>query len=595
MLISAKGLKFKYDYQEILNNVYFEVYKNDMIVNVGKNGLCKTKIFRIITKQNEIDGGIISIKRDCKIGVLDQIPEYDLSVYEVITLEFKEIKKIREELRMMESSGDIELNISKYYKLQEEFEKNSGYEFEYLVKKISVGVGVEESMLHRSFNSLSGGEKSRVVLAKILLEQPDVLLLDEPTNHLDINAIKWLEKYLQNYKGTIIVISHDRYLLDQVVNKIYDVEFGKIKEYKGNYSSYVIQKKAYIEQLEKEYKNQEKKIKKMEEAISRFKLWRQMSDDQQFAIKARNMEKRIEKMDKVEKVNSGKKVNLQFKGEKNLGQYAIIVEDLKFGYEELLFENTNFDVRSQDHVVLVGDNGAGKTTLFNLMMNGHDSVKLNEKVKLGMLNQNIIYSNPSLSVVEEFRNHIPVDEGEARNKLANFLFFGDTVFNKLSTLSGGEKTRLELAKLMYGESNVLLLDEPTNHLDIETKEILEDVIISHEGILMIISHDRYFINKVAHYIFEVYNKEVRKFNGNYDYYLKAIENRDEVVKVRKSRQVKLNSRQSRNDFLLEEIEKLNNKILEEELKSNVDEEYILALLEKVSRYENEYLLEKEGE
>jgi len=490
----------------------------------------------------------------------------------------------------MSSVKGQELNaiMKKYGELQDSFERQGGYDIEEKLSKVCNGLGIDEGFKNMYFKDLSGGEKTSVLLGKVLLEEPDILLLDEPTNHLDMDSIEWLESFLLEYKGTVIIISHDRYFLDRVTNKIIEIEGGKSSTYLGNYSAYMEEKQTiYLEEL-KRYENQQKKIKSMEESIKRLKDWANRGDNAKIYKKAFSMEKRIEKMDKVDRpILNNNKMKLDLTSQGRSGQDVIAIEGLyKKIDEKVLFEDLSFHLNYEENVALIGANGSGKSTLIKTIL-GESSldkgkITVGSNVKIGYLQQEVYFNDEEKTIIEAFKEKHVCTEGEARGILARFLFYSEDVFKKVKNLSGGERSRLRLCQLMHEDINTLILDEPTNHLDIMGREMLEEALLDFQGTMIFISHDRYFINRLANKVLELSNKSLIIYLGDYDYYKekKLIKKQDDL----------LNSKTKEKDKKLANSYKRSTKSVAE--KSN--EKRLKTIEEEINRYEN-LIAEKEEE
>lgn len=530
--VALSGVEKYYGANQVLKNITFQVSQGERAGIVGRNGTGKTTLFRIISGVEKCDRGVLSIRKGSQIGWLEQISNYPLEfkVIDVLNMAFHKELSIQSAIRELEEkmcfAKDQELDaiMKKYGELQDSFESQGGYNIEEKLSKICEGLRIDEKFLNMSFKDLSGGEKTTVLLGKILLEEPDILLLDEPTNHLDMDSIEWLESFLLEYKGTVVIISHDRYFLDKVVNKVIEIEGGKANTYPGNYSTYMAEKeKIYLEEL-KRYDNQQKKIKSMEESIKRLKDWANRGDNEKFFKRAFNMEKRLEKMDKVDRpILDNDKMKLDLSIQERSGQDVILVEGLhkKIG-EKVLFNDLSLSLKYGEKVGLVGKNGSGKSTFIKTVLGeislDKGKIKIGANVKMGYLQQDICFNNEENTVLETFREEYVCTEGEARNILAKFLFYNEDVFKRVKNLSGGERSRLRLCQLMYKDMNTLILDEPTNHLDIMGREMLEETLLQFEGTIIFISHDRYFINRLANKVVELSNKKLDSYLGNYDYY-----------------------------------------------------------------------------
>ncbi|MBC8587576.1 ribosomal protection-like ABC-F family protein [Paratissierella segnis] len=530
--LSLNNVEKYYGANQALKDLTFQVSKGVRVGIVGRNGTGKTTIFKVITGIENYDNGIISIRKGSSIGYLEQIPDYpsEYRAKDVLNEAFRDLLELQSTLRELEvkmstvEGGELNYTIKKYGDLRDIFETKGGYEIEEKMSKVCNGLGFNQDFLNMEFNDLSGGEKTTVILGKILLEGPDILLLDEPTNHLDMSSMSWLESYLTEYNGTVLIISHDRYFLDSVVNKIVEIENGTAKSYAGNYSSYVEEKdKVYLEEL-KRYENQQKKIRSMEESIKRLKDWADRGDNENMFRRAFSMEKRLEKMEKVDKpVLDTRNIKLNFSIQDRSGKDVIGVKGLQMKLEgKTLFNNLNFSLKYGERVAILGKNGSGKTTLLKTILGeisaDEGEVKIGVNVKIGYLQQNIHFNNEDDTVLDIFREGYICSETEARNILSRFLFYSEDIFKRGKNLSGGERARLRLCQLMYKDVNTLILDEPTNHLDIMSREMLEETLNKFQGSIIFVSHDRYFINKIADRIDELSNGTLKSYYGDYDYY-----------------------------------------------------------------------------
>ncbi|ABR47650.1 ABC transporter related [Alkaliphilus metalliredigens QYMF] len=598
--VSLNGVGKYYGANQVLKNIEFQILKGERVGMVGRNGTGKTTIFKIISGVEKCDGGVFSIRKGAQIGWLEQTPEYllEFKVIDVLNMAFHKELSIQQSIRELEEKmcfakgKDLELIMGKYAELQEAFESQGGYNIEEKRSKICEGLGIGEKFKNMQFNDLSGGEKTSVLLGKILLEEPDILLLDEPTNHLDIESIEWLEAFLVAYKGTVIIISHDRYFLDRVVNKIVEIEVGRASTYLGNYSLYMEEKeRLYLEEL-KRYENQQKKIKSMEESIKKLKDWANRGDSEKLFRRAFSMEKRLDKMEKVDRPTTDHdKMKLALSSQERSGQDVVWVEGLYKALEEkILFNDLSFYLRIGEKVAIIGKNGSGKSTFIKTLLGEVSSdtgdVKIGANVKIGYLQQEVYFNSEEHTVLEAFRESYVCTEGEARGILARFLFYSDDVFKKVSNLSGGERSRLRLCQLMYEDVNTLIMDEPTNHLDIMGREMLEEALLGFKGTIMFISHDRYFINRLATRVVELCNKDLVSYLGNYDYYTEKKRTEKPLVESRvlrdtthtkstKSPKGDLNNTSTKlNSKKLKEIEEEINKIealvsaKEEEINAN---------------------------
>ena len=527
MILNCKNISKSFGVTEILKNISFSISKNEKVGLIGVNGAGKSTLFKIITNEISPDDGEIILNSNIKLGYMSQVLQLDnnstiyselLSVFkDVIQIE-KNIQKLSQEITTLKDK-ELEQAMKKYSNLTNLFEQKNGYEYESRIKGIVKGLGFSENDLDTPIKTLSGGQKTRISLSKLLLINPDLLLLDEPTNHLDIDSITWLEDFLKNYNGSIIIISHDRYFLDKITTKTIELENKKIKIYNGNYS-YYIRKKEEIREIElKQYLEQQKQIKKQEESIKTLK-----SFNREKSIKrAESKEKQLEKMQVMEKPeNLPEKMRLSFHINKTSGNDVLKVDNLEKKLENnILFSDVNFEIKRGETVALIGPNGIGKTTLLKMILNNNNpNIKIGKNVDIGYYDQEHNNLNNNKTIFDEIHDAYPtLTITEIRNTLASFVFTEDDVFKKIEDLSGGEKGRVALCKIILSNSNLLILDEPTNHLDLFSKEILEDAIRRFEGTILYISHDRYFINNTANRVIELSKNGITNYMGNYDYYI----------------------------------------------------------------------------
>lgn len=513
----------------VLNNIDITVQKGEKVGLIGTNGSGKSTILKIIAGQESIDSGSLSIRNNISIGYLSQLPEEkDIIVKDYINSAFKEIIELKEKLERYEDkllTEDYKV-ITKYMNLQEKFISLGGYEYETKIQKILPVFNITEEILNRNFNTLSGGEKTIISLIRLLLQEPDVLLLDEPTNHLDINKMIWLEKTLKNYKGTIILVSHDRYFMDNVINKVYLLTKRGIEVYHGNYSYYIKESENRLLLELKNYKDQQKQITAMENSIKRLKEYGRLcgpSGGEIFFRRAASIEKRLEKLEKLDKPEEKKKLNMIFDTASRSGKDVLTINNLYLSYgTKEIFNNLNLSIKYQDRLCLVGDNGVGKSTLIKEILKGNNSIKLGSNIKIGYIPQEIEFEDINLSVLEEARKYFIGPEQYLRSALFKYLFAGENIHKKIKYLSGGEKVRLKIFCLIQDSYNFLILDEPTNHIDIDTREMLEESLQEFTGTILFVSHDRYFINKIATSIIEIKNKNITRYIGNYDDYREKI-------------------------------------------------------------------------
>ncbi len=585
IVLSCKDIHKSYGIDIILKNVTFNINEGEHIGLVGPNGAGKSTILKIINKQIETDSGDIFIDKSKKIGYLSQnlSLESTSTIYDEVLLVFSNLIHLENKLSELEkelnkpydaSNEEYHNKLIKNYTLTSELYTNrGGYTYKAEINKVLKGLGFLENDYLKPIDILSGGQKTRVALCKLLLSKPDILLLDEPTNHLDLDAIEWLEEYLKSYKGTIMVISHDRFFLDSITDKTFELSNGCIDTYNGNYSTYIeLKKKVYEEKL-KAYNLQQADIKRQEEIIERYR-----SFNREKSVRA--AESRQKALDKIEIIEAPTKENkitkIKFQPQIQSGNDVLHIENLSKHYgSKTLFENLNLDIKRGEHVALIGENGRGKTTLFKILMNqvkSDDGICfLGKNVFLGYYDQEQSNLDPEKTILDEVWDDFPnLTTTQVRTYLAAFLFTGDDVFKKISTLSGGEKCRINLLKLMLSKSNFLLLDEPTNHLDIMSREALEDAILNYDGTVLVISHDRYFLNKVVDKIHELNIDGIKTYLGNYTYYVEKKKNplrfQDlEEFEGKTKTQINYEKKKKREEEKLEKQRKLKIKNLEQEI------------------------------
>lgn len=527
--ININKVRKSFGFDVVLNDINITIQKGEKVGLIGSNGSGKSTILKIIAGKENIDSGTVSIRNGVSVGYLSQIPEdNDIIVKDFINNAFKELLDLKQKLSVYENkllNSDYK-TITKYMNLQEKFANLGGYEYETKIQKILPVFNITEEMLSRNFNTLSGGEKTILSLVRLLLQQPDILLLDEPTNHLDINKIIWLEKTLKNYNGTIMLVSHDRYFMDNVINKIYLLTKRGIESYFGNYSYYIKESENRLLIETKKYKDQQKQIEAMKKSIQRLREYGRLcgpSGGEIFFRRAISMEKRLERMEKLDKPEEKKTLNIAFEEGARSGKDVIAINNLNLSYSQKeIFKDLNLNIKYQDRLCLVGDNGVGKSTLIKEIIKGNNSIKIGSNVLIGYVPQEITFDNPNNSVLEEARKYFIGTEQYLRSALFNYLFVGENIYKKIKSLSGGEKVRLKLFCLTQQSYNFLLLDEPTNHIDIDTREMLEEALKEFNGTILFVSHDRYFINKIANNIIEIKNHKINKYIGNYDDYKNKI-------------------------------------------------------------------------
>lgn len=546
MEISLDKVKKYLDTSLILEDVSFNITDREKVGIVGENGSGKTTILKLIAgllTMNHcagypyapippgFDEGWVNTPKNATIAYLDQIPEFPEGnrVIDVLKSAFTEVYRLEEEIRGLEESmqhlqgTELDHTLRKYSEKLSLFELKEGYNIEEKINKVCQGLHFDKEFLERDFNLLSGGEKTTVTLGKLLIDMPDVLLLDEPTNHLDMDAVEWLEEYLRGYKGIVIVVSHDRYFLDNVVTKIIEIEDKVSDTFIGNYSSYLVQKDEKIRIQLENYLEQNKKIKSMEQAIKQLRDWAARADNTKFYKRAASMQLKLDKMEKLAKPTDRQSLRLNFKHADRSGRITIRAKGLSKSFgQKTLFHNAEMEVYFGERVALIGPNGSGKTTFLKMLlgkeMPDSGSVELGASVMPAYLPQSIVFENEELTVLEYFREDIYILEGKAREYLAKFLFYGNNVFKKIKLLSGGERLRLMLARILYQDINLLILDEPTNHLDTKSIESIEEALEDFKGTIFFISHDRYFINKISDRVIAIEDAGLHSYLGNYDYY-----------------------------------------------------------------------------
>ena len=534
MILACHNISKAFGDQVIVKSGSFHIEDREKAALIGLNGAGKSTILKMIVKELDTDSGDIILAKGKTIGYLSQhqelstgntiLEELKTSKEDVIEME-KQIRVMEHEMKHLHGEA-LESRLHSYHLLTERFEQANGYAYQSELIGVLKGLGFHESEFSKEVDTLSGGQKTRVALGKLLLTKPDVLLLDEPTNHLDMNSITWLENYLLNYDGAVLIVSHDRYFLNRVVTKVIEIEHGNIMMFQGNYSDFAEKKKLIREAKIKEYLNQQQEIKHQEAVIEKLR-----SFNREKSIKrAESREKMLEKMELVEKpMGDAKELHFSLEPSCTSGNDVLSVENLSksFGNQHL-FSNINFEVKRGEHIAVIGDNGTGKTTLLKILNEvisaDSGSFKLGSKVQIGYYDQEHHVLHMEKNIFDEISDDYPnLNNTQIRNTLAAFLFTGDDVYKLIGDLSGGERGRVSLAKLMLSEANFLILDEPTNHLDIASKEILEKALNEYTGTVLYVSHDRYFINQTATRIMDLVNGTFVNYIGNYDYYLEKKE------------------------------------------------------------------------
>jgi len=536
MIISAQQLTQYHGAHLVLDGITFEIMEGDKVALIGRNGSGKTTLMRLMARLNKPDEGQLMIKKDTRMGYVAQVPEGldDHTVLDVLSLGFKELMICRTQMKEMEQQmsdpacaadpNQLERLLKRYAALQDQFEREGGYEMDARIDQVADGLDIAKAHYGWRFGSLSGGEQTRVVLASQLIVRPDLLLLDEPTNHLDLERVEWLEGFLREYPGTIVLISHDRYFLDRVVNRTLELEDGEAETSAGGYTEYMKVKEQRLLQQFEEFKEQQKVIKKMKETIRQLEEWGRVGGNEKFFRRAASMRKAIERMEQVKRpVLERRNAEFDVRPTDRTGKRVAVLEQVEKSYgEREILRGISGLLEYGDKIALIGRNGSGKTTLFKLLLGEEQpnagKLEWGARVDVGYLAQQEEPTNPKLNVLEYFRLEAGVEEGEARGILARYLFYGADVFRSVGQLSGGEWTRLRLALLVQRKPNVLLLDEPTNHLDIASREALEESLVDFEGTVLAISHDRYFVNRLASRVWELEDGQMTAYLGDYEAY-----------------------------------------------------------------------------
>lgn len=626
IILQANKIERSFAGEVLFDNINLQVDERDRIALVGKNGAGKSTLLKILVGEEEPTSGEINKKKDISLSYLAQDSRFESenTIYDEMLHVFDDLRRTEQQLRQMElemgekSGEDLEKLMSDYDRLSENFRQAGGFTFEADIRAILNGFKFDESMWQMKIAELSGGQNTRLALAKMLLEKPNLLVLDEPTNHLDIETIAWLENYLVNYSGALIIVSHDRYFLDKVATITLDLTKHSSDRYVGNYSRFVELKEQKLATEAKNYEKQQKEIAALEDFVNR-NLVRASTTK-----RAQSRRKQLEKMERLDKPEAGKKsANMTFQSEKTSGNVVLTVENVAIGYDgEVLSEPINLDLRKMDAIAIVGPNGIGKSTFIKSIVDQIPFIKGEKRfganVEVGYYDQTQSKLTPSNTVLDELWNDFKLTpEVEIRNRLGAFLFSGDDVKKSVGMLSGGEKARLLLAKLSMENNNFLILDEPTNHLDIDSKEVLENALIDFDGTLLFVSHDRYFINRVATHVLELSENGSTLYLGDYDYYVdkKAEMEVSQIEEISTSNQVKeaslVNDYQAQKESqkearkLMRQIESLEAEIEELESQSQAISEQMLetndagelmelqAELDKISHRQEEAMLEWE--
>ena len=604
IVLSCNNLNKSFGIDTILENISFTVNEGDKVGIIGVNGTGKTTLFKILSGIYGYDSGDIYLGKGVEIGYLEQNTNFqsEKSIYEEVLEVFSDLMEMENYIRNLElriseessnpNSKELDKLMNEYSHKLELFSELNGYGYKSEVKGILKGLGFSDDDMQTPINILSGGEKTRVLLSKLLLKNPSLLLLDEPTNHLDSDAIEWLEVFLKQYKGTVIIISHDRYFLDQVVNRVFEIHNKKLRTYNGNYSKFIELSKVEKELEVKKYEDQQKEIKKQEESIERLKAYGR----EKHLKRARSKEKMLDKVEVLDRPDvHRKRASIKFSPSVSSGNDVLEVKDISMGYgERILFKDINFNIYRGEKVALIGANGIGKSTLFKIIMNEivplSGSTKLGTNVHVDYFHQEQKTLNLDNTIIDEiWDDHPELNQTTLRNMLGSFLFEDEEVFKKISTLSGGERARVAILKLILSNANFLLLDEPTNHLDIDSKEVLEEALLNYTGTLFTISHDRYFLNTVVDKILVLDSEGITEYLGNYDYYMEKKKqtlemNTVEVVEEKTKTQLKDEKRKEREQREIEKKARIKRQNIEkeiEEIEGKIEELDLLMCQEEV--------------
>lgn len=551
--LQVNGLTKRYGAELILSNIKLEVKEKDRIAIVGRNGAGKSTLLKIIAGELSFDEGEIHKPKDITIGYLAQQMDFDssetiwdemLKIFHDLLQQEKKIRTLEKKMgdpNVLKNQQEYDDLLHQYDQLQEAFTQAGGYLYESEIKAVLHGLDFPEEVWDKKVHTLSGGQKTRLSLGKLLLSKPDLLLLDEPTNHLDIHTLTWLEAYLINYPGAVVIVSHDRYFLDKTVQLVYEISRTKSQKYYGNYSDYLIQKAEKLDREQKQYEKQQSEIKKTEDFIQK-NIARASTTK-----RAQSRRKQLEKLERIDQpISDNASAKFSFTIERKTGNDVLKIENLSFRFKEqndVLFQNLSLHLQRGDRVALVGPNGVGKSTLLKTIVGQLEpltgEILLGANVKIGYYEQEQTQLHLDKTVLTELWDEYPLmNEKDIRTILGNFLFSGDDVLRPVSELSGGEKARLALAKLMMEKANFLLLDEPTNHLDLDSKEVLESALMDYPGTILFVSHDRYFINKIATQVFEMQTNQTKLYLGNYDYYLEKKQEEKELIELKEKEQQK---------------------------------------------------------
>jgi len=602
ILINTSNLKKEFGTRVLFDKVSFSIENNDKIGFIGANGTGKSTLFKILTGEILPDGGEIFKSKEACLGYMQQHAEMNTekTLWAEIMTVYKPLMDIENRLRSIESQitngvGDLAKLTEEQHLLNEKYEKQGGFVYKNIAKASLLGLGFKEEEFEMEFSSLSGGQQTRVILCKLLLGESNLLLLDEPTNHLDIESTEWLEDFLRDYKGAFVIISHDRYFLDRVTNKTFELENNKLTVYNGNYSTYVKQKEEREKTLIRNYENTTKEINRIEGIIQQQKQWNREKNIKTAESKQKQIDRLEKDLEKPEIYNENIKFNFRVK---NMGGAEVLrCKNLKMGFDEkLLFKNTDIEINRGERVFLLGANGCGKTTLFKIITGELSPIdgecKIGANIQVGYFDQKQQNLSLNKEAIDEVWDAYPsMTQTEVRNAMAAFLFKNDDVFTPVSSLSGGERARIALIKLMLSGSNFLILDEPTNHLDIKSREALEDALLGYDGTMLVVSHDRYFINKLAGKIYYMENCGVQKYDGDYTYFSQMKKNAKTSVQSKDKESCSKMDYKAKKQYEAE-VRKIKNAISKTEREIDTTEETISQLEEQLMLPENATDFEK---
>ena len=593
-MIDISVQKIKKAFEEgvdILDGITFDVNEGERVGLLGKNGAGKTTLFKITTGEIGSDEGDVIIPAQKKLGLISQIPEYpsDYTAEDVIRTAVKRLSEIEREMKKLERAmSDVEPSsdnassnnkrgdevLKTYDALAFEFERLGGYNKEYEINRVANGLQIPQAQREQLFNSLSGGEKTRINLARLILENTDILLLDEPTNHLDMRATIWLEEFLVKFKGTVIIISHDRYFLDKTINRAIEIKDGKAEFYSGNYSYYVLEKQRRFEEQQEKFKQEQSEAKRLNEAADKMQLWG--IGNKKVMKKSFALRTRAERAVTIDRPSKDKTMKSKFSERKFRGDEVLVIRKLTKSYDERkLIDIDELDIHAGEKIAIIGDNGSGKTTLVKLILGEEKqdsgNIKLGPAIKPAYLPQIVKFENPHRNLIETLLYDLNVTPQTARNRLGAFMFFGDDVFKLVGDLSGGEKSRLRLCMLMDAEINLLILDEPTNHLDLASREWIENALEDYNETLVFISHDRYFINKYATRIWSIENGKFTDFLGTYSEYVAYVAANQNIESSKKVASVssKVKQKPKKPSDAQKELRRVEREI--EKLENDLDE------------------------